>query len=120
MEKTSLTQEQQEMTEFIKSNPYPIFEKVEEKIQNRLDLWCEYSFSNHMFCKIIYENPTNKDLIVEMGTKIYKMGGMQALLANYFIIKYFSPYSESTNIIVKEQEKKIAEYFKDVCLEFTA
>jgi hypothetical protein len=35
----------------------------------------------------------NKDLIVEIGKKIYRLGGMQALVSINAILKYFSPES---------------------------
>ena len=48
------------------------------------------------------------------------MGGMQALSANHSIIKYFSPYWNSTNIIIKMQGRIIEEYFQDVTSEWKA
>jgi hypothetical protein len=106
--------------EFVKVTPNPNYEEMLEKLDNHLDLWSEYGVQNHIWCKIIYENPTNKTLIVEMGKKIYEMGGMQALSANHTIIKYFSPYWKSTNIIIKSQGVIIQEYFQDVSSNWKA
>lgn len=102
------------IVEFVKVMPYPNYEEMLEKLDNNIELWCEYGKKNHICCKKIYENPTNRNLIIEMGKKIYEMGGLQALLANHTIIKNFSPYSSSTNIIIKMQERVIKEYFKEV------
>ena len=110
--------EDEMIIEFVKVTPYPNYEEMLEKIDNKIELWSEYGKEHHICCKIIYENPTNKNLIVEMGEKIYKMGGLQALSANHTIIKNFSPYWNSTNIIIKMQEKIIEEYFHEVSPEW--
>ena len=104
--------------EFVNGTPYPNYEEMLEKLDNHIDLWSEYGEQQHAYCKIIYENPTNKNLIVEMGKNIYNMGGIQALSANHTIIKHFSPYWNNTNIIIKMQEKIIEEYFQEVSPEW--
>ena len=38
-----------------------------ERIDCHVDLFAEYGPKNYDWCKIIYENSTNKELIVEMG-----------------------------------------------------
>ena len=112
--------EDEMIAEFVKVTPYPSYEEMLEKLNNYIDLWAEYGEQHHICCKIIYENPRNKNLIVEMGKKIYEMGGMQALSANHSIIKYFSPYWNSTNIIIKMQGRIIEEYFQEVSPEWKA
>jgi hypothetical protein len=112
--------EDEVIVEFVKVTPYPNYEEMLEKLFNHIELLCEYGKKHHICCKIIYENPTNKNLIVEMGKKIYKMGGIQALSAIHTIIKYFSPYCNSTNIIIKTQGKIIEVYFQDVSSEWKA
>ena len=97
--------------EYVKSYPYPEYNDMVEKIENNLAVWSEYSIINHDCCKIIYENPNNKDLIVEMGKKIYKSGGLQALKMNHNVIKNYSPYSQSTNNKIKTH---VEAYFQDV------
>lgn len=112
--------EDEMIIEFVKATPYPNYEDMLEKLDKHIDLWSEYGKQNHICCKIIYENPTNKKLVVEMGKKIYEIGGMQALSANHAIIKYFSPYWNSTNIIIKSQGLIIQEYFQDVSSDWKA
>ena len=112
--------EDEMIIEFVKVTPYPNYEEMLEKLDKHIDLWSEYGIKNHICCKIIYENPTNKNLIVEMGKKIYEMGGMQALSANHTIIKYLSPYWNSTNKIIKSQGGIIQEYFQDVSSDWKA
>jgi hypothetical protein len=97
---------------FVQTNPYPSYEEMMERIDCRVDLFAEYGSKNHVCCKIIYENPTNKELIVEMGKAIYKMGGLQALSKNHEIIKCFSPYKTLV------QGRIIEEYFEGVCAEW--
>jgi hypothetical protein len=114
-----LTKAEDEMiVEFVKVTPYPNYEEMLEKLDDRIDLWSEYGECHHICCKIIYENPTNKNLIIEMGKKIYEMGGLQALSANHTIIKFFSPYWKSTNVIIKTQARIIEEYFQEVSSEW--
>lgn len=97
---------------FVQTNPYPSYEEMMERIDCRVDLFAEYGSKNHVCCKTIYENPTNKELIVEMGKAIYKMGGVQALSKNHEIIKCFSPYKTLV------QGRIIEEYFEGVCAEW--
>ena len=106
------------IVKFVKVTPYPNYEEMLEKLDNHLDLWSEYGEQHHMCCKLIYENPTNKNLIIEMGKNLYEMGGMQALSANHTIIKNFSPYCNSTNIIIQKQGRIIEEYFQEVSPEW--
>lgn len=54
---------------FVKETPYPNYEEMVEKLDDYIDLWSEYSEQNHICCKMIYENPRNKKLIIEMGKK---------------------------------------------------
>ena len=103
---------------FVESNPYPSYEEMMERIDCRVDLFAEYGSKNHDWCKTIYENPTNKELIVEMGKAIYKMGGMHALSKNHEIIKCFSPYWSSGDPEIRVQGRMIEEYFKGVCAEW--
>lgn len=116
--KDLIKSEDEMILEFVKVMPYPNYEEMLEKLDDHIDLWSEYGNHHHICCKIIYENPTNKKLIVEMGKKIYEMGGLQALSANHTIIKYFSPYWNSTNITIKMQGKIIEEYFQEVSPEW--
>jgi hypothetical protein len=106
--------------EFVKVTPYPNYEEMLEKLDKHTDLLSKYGIKNHICCKTIYENPTNKNLIIEMGKKIYEMGGIQSLSANHTIIKYLSPYWKSTNIIIKSQGGIIEEYFQDVSSDWKA
>ena len=112
--------EDEMIIEFVKVTPYPNYEKMLEKLKKDITLWSEYGEQQHICCKIIYENPINKNLIIEMGKKIYEKGGLQSLSACYYIIKYFSPYSNSTNIIIKSQGGIIQDYFQDVSSEWKA
>ena len=59
--------EDEVIVEFVKVTPYPNYEEMLEKLNIYIDLWAEYGEQHHICCKIIYENPTNKNLIVEMG-----------------------------------------------------
>jgi len=108
------------ITEYVKVYPYPEYDNILQKIENNIELYAEYGEQNHICCKLIYENPNNKDLIVKIGKKIYESGGLQALLMNHNIIKYFSPYRQSTNNIIKGQGRIIEEYFQEVCDDWKA
>jgi len=101
---------------FVRLNPYPSYQEMMERIDRRLDLYAEYGSNNHICCKIIYEtHPGNKDLIVEMGKVICKMGGKQALVKNLEVIKSYSPFCESNDPVVKTYGCVVIEgYFKDI------
>jgi len=105
---------------FVTSTPYPSYQEMMDYLKNNIELECEYGEINHNLCKTIYENPTNEELIIEVGKKIYKRGGIQALYANYTILKYFSPYWRSTNIVIKSQGSMIGHFFQSVTEEWKA
>lgn len=104
------------MEDFIKSHPYPTYSEMVKKLDDRIDLYAEYGKMQHAWCKTIYENPMNKDLIVELGKKIYRLGGMQALVSINTILKYFSPYWDSLDADIKDQGNVIDLYFASVTL----
>jgi hypothetical protein len=122
MNDTNISQKQNNENEIIKKfvtiMPYPNHTEMLENLNDYIDLWCEYGEKNHICCKIIYENPTDKNLIIKMGKTIYELGGMQALSANHSVLQYFSPYWKSTNINIQMQGRMIAEYFQDVTPEW--
>ena len=93
---------------FVILNPYPSYEDMLQKIDRRIDLEAEYGTQNHIWCKTIYDNPTNKNLVVETGKAIFTSGGKQALTKNLEIIKCYSPYWNSS---FKNQGCIIEKYF---------
>ena len=108
------------LEDYVKENPYPSYEEMETKLMQDLILYSEYGKMNHNCCKKIYENPTNKNLIVEMGKQIFTAGGIQALSANHKILKYHSPFSESTDTEIRSWGKSLEFYFMDVTPKWLA
>lgn len=96
--------------QFVILNPYPSFDEMSKNIERRIDLEAEYGVSNHAWCKTIYDNPTNENLIVETGKAIYRMGGMQALSKNLEVIQCYSPYWNSS---FTSQGSVIGKYFEN-------
>jgi len=79
--------------EYVRVNAYPEFEVISNILYENidfLDMYAEYGLPNHICCKIIYENPIDKGLIIRMGKEIYNRGGIQALTMNHNVIKYIS------------------------------
>jgi hypothetical protein len=105
------------MDEFVKENPYPTYREMLKKLDHHIELSSEYGKFQHEWCKTIYENPSDKDLIVETATKIYRLGGIQALMSNHTILSYFSPY-ESFDETVKDQKNVLSLYFSNVTMEW--
>ena len=96
--------------------PYPDFETMTQKLTSRIDIYAEYGELNHLCCKAIYENPTNPELIIDMGKKIYQRGGMQALVMNFYVLQ--SMYSGSNIPAINGQPRIIESYFTKVCPEW--
>jgi hypothetical protein len=71
---------------FVQKYPYPDHEDMLTKLISYVDLYTEYSKLNHDCCKIIYENPTNAEIILNMGKQIYKNGGIKSLKAIHRIL----------------------------------
>lgn len=113
-----ITEEDKMILQFVKKYPYPDHEVMLSKLNSYVDLYAEYSKLNHACCKIIYENPTNAEIILNSGKQIYKNGGIELLKATHRILKYFSPYWSSSNIIVKSQGSMIEVYFQGVTSEW--
>jgi hypothetical protein len=101
------------LTDFVHHHPYPAYDSLLLMIENNLQLWAEYGIANHLFCKEIYENPHNKELIIERGQRIYKMGGMRALVHNYTVLKFLTPYWKCPIDSIQRQSLRIGEYFQE-------
>jgi hypothetical protein len=112
--------EEKIIDEYVNTHPYPEYGDMLQKIEKHIELYAEYGELNHNWCKIIYENPNNTDLIIESGKKIYNRGGLQALVMNHAIIKYFSPYWQSNNPAIQSQGAMVEIYFQKVCHEWKA
>jgi hypothetical protein len=83
--------------EFIKANPYPSFETMEDLQSSRLDLDSEYSIDNHNRCKKVYETiylPDRKKYIDEFIVFVKNIGGSQTLKYNLQTLYLFSPISK--------------------------
>ena len=106
------------LEKFVLENPYPSYDEIIGKLGDHIEIECEYGKMNHVCCKIIYDNPTNEELIIEMGKRIYNHGGMQALQANHVLLKYFSPYWQSTDMAVKCHGRYIELLFQSVTPEW--
>ena len=115
-----ITAEHQILENFVQQNPYPEYDIMLENISNIAYLWSEYGEHNHVWCKAIYENPTNEEIIVKMGKLIYKRGGIKSLSANYYTLLHFSPYKQSTHPVVTGQRRMIGIYFQQVCSEWNS
>jgi hypothetical protein len=115
---TSYKQEDKILTEFVNKMPYPEYKKLLDTLNHNVILSCPYSYDFHTWCQTIYENPTDEKLIVEMGKKIYKKGGLQALKQSHSILSYFSPYMASTDTVIRSQSIMIGKYFHGVCSEW--
>jgi hypothetical protein len=76
------------LVNLIHTNPYPSFEEMQKKMEDRPYLLAEYGKLNHVWCKAIYENPFDESAVIERGKIIYSTGGFSALQANFDIITY--------------------------------
>lgn len=108
--------EEELIEEFVKANPYPPYKEIYNLLEKQsdsdltyLDMFCEYGEKNHICCKIIYDNPNNEELIVDMGKKIYERGGKWALQQNLRVLRLI--YSNSTHPIIKGHARMIEDYF---------
>ena len=117
--------EEELIEEFAKTNPYPAYKEIYNLLEKQsetnltfLDMFCEYGEKNHICCKIIYDNPNNEKLIVNMGKKIYERGGMQGLQQTHRVLKLI--YSNSSHNIIKGHGRLIENYFEKVCDEWVS
>ena len=95
----SIRSEDKDLHEYIVKHPYPDYEEVCRKFKNHIDILAEYGEVHHICCKRIYENPNDHEMIIEMGKKIYKLGGIQALVMNFNVIEAFYSKSNIPSII---------------------
>ena len=105
---------------YIKKYPYPTFENMRlfiERSRFRNKLKGEYTQMSHLCCKIIYENPSNQELIIKMGKKIYAEGGMNLLWTHHVILMAFSPLGDR-KLCTDFQNKIIEKHFRNVCSEW--
>src|SRR5689334_3952294 len=91
---------------FINFNPFPNQETMMEAIKPATEaLWTIYGLPNHTSCKRIYENILSKKVVREEGEKIHKLGGMNALRANYYALMHFSPFTTATDDEIRHLPK---------------
>jgi hypothetical protein len=98
---------------FIKANPYPTFEEMEDLQFRRLDLDSEYGETNHNYCKNIYETmhlPNNKKILDKWIECIKSGGGSQALKCNLETILLFSPLAKCIEQEVLQKFNEIYNY----------
>lgn len=96
--------------QFIKANPYPSFDQMEDLQFTRLDLDSEYGPTNHNYCKKLYETmhlDNNKKYVDELIKCVKSGGGSQALKCNAETLRLFSP-------IAKCMEKEVLQKFNEI------
>jgi len=82
----AVRQEEEDTRRAVAGHPYPAFKTMQERLKPHLELWAEYGEANHVLCKIIYDNCTDEDRVVDSGKRIFHRGGFKALQANYYVI----------------------------------
>lgn len=105
---------EQNIENFVKNNPFPSYEEIENKLQNNCFLYAEYSKFCHKCTQTIYENPTNKQTILEMGKRLHRAAGDVALLTCCQILRNYSPYKDSHDIDIRSQARILEFYFAEV------
>ena len=99
------------LEEFIKLNPYPTFEEMEELQFSRFDLDAEYGLINHKLCKNVYESLyllNRKTYVDNWIENVKRFGGFQAVKCNLETLRLFSPISK---IIDNEHYKVFQEIY---------
>jgi len=111
----------EELKEFIKENPYPSYEFIIDILSKKyLDLYVEYGEINHHYCKKIYENCYDDELVINIGKLIHKKGGFTALQANYYVMYFFCPFMKSSNNEIKFYASSFQYIFEKVTDEWKA
>ena len=90
-EEDMIKEEERQYIEHVKANAYPSYKAMAKAIVPHLELYADYGEINHELCKLIYENMLDMHIVHKAAKKIYGRGGLQALQANYTVLKYFSP-----------------------------
>ena len=81
-------------------------------INSLKDMFQGYNELNHLYCKKIYENPNNEEMIIKIIKKIYENGGVKAIKTCNRILIFSSPFTKSTEDIIITHLTKITNYFK--------
>jgi hypothetical protein len=95
------------LRKFVSHNKYPDYETMCNKLEKHVALWSEYGHHNHEWCKAIYENITNKDIIREKGELINKLGGFTAMQNNYYTLILFTPFANANNNVIRALPKML-------------
>jgi len=120
MSDQEIEEEEKRLNDFVKSHPYPSFDEMTKNLENKPQLWSEYSIFMHNCCKTIYENPTDEDVIVKEGKKLYNFRGIFFLQICNIIVKHYSPYAKSSDSAVNSQGRMIEFHFMNVTPEWQA
>lgn len=74
--------------QFVNENPFVSYKKfIIIALQNNLiEKNAKLPYDIYLLTKIIYENPTNEDKIIDYGQRIYKLGGSKLIKFVYSIL----------------------------------
>ena len=114
-----IRKEEKIIEDFVKWNPYPNYQYIIGKLESDnkfLDMFAEYGELNHEFCKTIYENPNNEELIIEMGRNIDSRGGKWALFNNIRVLRLVFNENHMNHFVVKGYARIIEEIWSKVGL----
>ena len=84
--------EEKLVANYIAENPYPDYQSMWSSLP--MELAAEYGTVNHCLIKQVYENMHFQQVLREAGDQIHTRGGMQALHANFTVLKYYSPMAK--------------------------
>ena len=101
------------LNNYVIENPYPNYNDILKNIETNSELWNAYDINSHNNCKKIYENPNNINLIIEISRDIYK-NGIKILQNCNNIIKFYSPYIDSSYDFIRKYPNAIEKYFQKI------
>ena len=67
----------------------------DKSIEILINILTKYNIELYDYSLLIYINPTNSDLILNIAKDIYKLGGIQFLDIVFYILKNLSPYTNN-------------------------
>lgn len=111
-----LIEECRVITDYVAAHPYPSYQAICESIlrARQIQFIAEYGDENHLLCKRIYENFTNRDIVRECGFAINNRGGFTTMQANWYILCLHSPIRQSDNYLVRSATKLVESYWNGI------
>jgi hypothetical protein len=99
-----------EIQQFVLDNPFPSFQELSDLIGPD---YSKLGFKNHVYVKILYDNPDDPMLLLPMANCMFQNTNQtkESFTTNYSALLLFSPCSNASNHDIRTHFTKLKSVF---------